>query len=236
MTETTYNLLSVKIGYILFFSRGVLLSSLFYSAIMHKNKRLKPLFYYSLFALIIALFEIIVIYLANNQYPIIISILQKLDISNTFFISPLYYINEIYFISLYFSILLVNNKIYYWGIFLTISEIVNTFFFEGYKDAQLFGLSAFSINGLVLSLLYIQSVLKNEIKTNTLKNSYFIIAVSIAIPYLAFILYYILTHFLFINNTILFYKISIFRMIIESLCLLLMAYGITLAKKYIPTK
>lgn len=226
------------LGIILLISRlVVLICSISLFKYIKKNGRLSYLITYASIAFLIAAFELSFVWIADNFTSFILPYLIKFNISNTFFTSPLYYLNEILFLGLSYSYALGDNykkPIQISVMLLFIAEVVNTIFVEGYKEAQTFGSLGNSIFQIILSFLYIKNFYST--KFGSTKDSLLIISWAIFISSTLSIFVYFLTNYLFKNDTILYYKISIFRMIIESLCLLLMAYGITLAKKNIPTK
>ncbi|MEA5458135.1 hypothetical protein VB796_03765 [Arcicella sp. LKC2W] len=233
MTEREYGYLVINVGVFLLFSRGILLLIFLIKqpSIYLRNSNYKPLFWYALIAFSIAFLENIIIYLANQRTEFILLVLEKLEISNTFFTSPFFYINELIFISVYFSKILKINKIFFFGVFLACIELLNTFFFEGYKDAQTYGSLIVSFWNIFLSGLYFSKESKEVFKRNIFKSPVFYFSSGLFISNSLSIFIYFITKALFKDNTILFYKISIFRMIIEALCFLAMGYGIGLIKK-----
>lgn len=191
------------------------------------------LFFYAIVNFSIALFEMIFIYVAKNHTAQILPLLQKFEIDDTFFISPFYYLSEILFYGLAFSYA-IGGK---WQkilipvtILLFVLEICNTIWGEGYKDAQTIGSFIFSSFNIFLTLIFVRNFYVNRIKANGLKDSLFVIAWSILIPSCLSILIYLLSKNLFQTDTLLYYEISLFRMLTESICLLLFAYGVSLIK------
>lgn len=232
MTEREYGYLVINVGVFLLFSRGILLLIfLIKPSIYLQNSTYKPLFWYSLIAFLIAFLENIIIYLANQRTEFILLLLKKLDISNTFFTSPFFYINELIFISVYFSKILRINKFLFWGVFLACIELLNTILYEGYKDAQTYGSLIVSFWNIFLSGLYFSKESKEVFKRNIFKSPALYFSIGLFISNSLSIFIYFITKALFKDNTILFYKISIFRMIVEALCFLAMGYGIGLIQK-----
>jgi hypothetical protein len=232
MTETEYGYLVINVGVFLLFSRGVLLLTfLLKPNIYLLSSNYKPLFWYALIAFLIASLENIIIYLANRRTEFILLMLEKSEISNTFFTSPLYIINELIFISVYFSKILKINRIFFFGVFLSLLELLNTVFLEGYKDAQTFGSLVVSFWNIFLSGLYFSKESKEVFKRNVFGSPSFYFSAGLFISNSLSIFIYFITKALFKDDTILFYKISIFRMIVEALCFLTMGYGIGLIKK-----
>lgn len=227
MTENELSLLVVNIGYCLLLARTILLFSFLVKPFTYlKNRYTKPLFWYALIATLIAFLELLVIYLANLKPSPIIPLLQKLGIENTFFTSPLYYINEIIFITAYFSRLLNKEIIFKIGLIISGFEILNTLFFEGYNDGQPYGSIIYIIFEIILGYWFIRNCYLNNRKKNLLKDTYFIISLSIIIPYSITIFFYFISKYLFQDDTILYFKLSIIRMMIEIIGLLGIAYSV----------
>ena len=217
------------LGIILLLSRLlVLICGIIFFKYLKRNRKFNFLLSYTTISILIALFELSFVWIADNFTNLIMPFLIKFSISNTFFLSPLYYLNEILFIGLSYSYALDKGYKKFIQIsvsFLFIAEILNSVFWEGYQDAQTFGSLGNSIFQIILSFLYIKNFYST--KFGSTKDSFLIISWAIFISSTFSIFVYFLTNYLFTNDTILYYQISIFRMIVESLCLLLMAYGVS---------
>jgi hypothetical protein len=163
----------------------------------------------------------------------ILPLLKKFEIDDTFFISPFYYLSEILFFGLAYSFALggrLKKPVIFITLMIFVLEIANTIWGEGYKDAQPLGSFTFSAYNIILALLYIRSFYINKIRSNGLKDSFFVISWAILIPSSLSILFYLLTKSLFEADTLLYYNVSIFRMAAESICFLVFAYGVTLIR------
>jgi hypothetical protein len=226
MSERELYFLNIYGGYLLFASRLVLLIVLFWKYLLVKNKNIIYLLLFSVIGTAVALFEIVFIYLANNQNPLVLKLLTTFKTDSTYFTSPIIYVNEIFFYSALFSNLFANKKIFYWGIFLVVLEIINSIFFEDIRQPQQFGIMALTLNSLILSLFYIRHLFINKLEKKLNRNPYLIISLSIAIPLLFSILYYFLTKKMFEQDTKIYYQLSLFRYAIESLGYLGMAFGV----------
>lgn len=234
MNEIEYNYFVIKIGYFLLLARfAILISFLFKYRWVIKSNTHRYLLFYGVFALSIALIEQAFIYIANNYTDAILPFLNKYEIDDTFFTSPLYFLNEIIFLGIALSNgiggKLKKYLIQIVFIFSTL-EILNTIFYEGYKDSQTLGSFSTSLFLIVLALLYISLVSNKNHKSNS-KDSFFIIACAILALNIFSILIFLFTKGLFETNTRLYYQISVFRMAIEIICLLVFAYGGSLVKK-----
>jgi hypothetical protein len=199
-----------------------------------KYKEHSFLFFGALIGFLIGLFEMIFVYLVKTHTVFFLPYLQRYEIDDTFFISPLYYLNEIIFYGLAFSYAIGGRlqKIIQWiVVLLALAESINTFGVEGYKDAQSVGSLAISAFSIFLSVLYIQNFYTKKIRTIGFRDSFFVISWGILIPAILSLLVYVFTKSLFDTDTFLYYKISIFRMLIESFCLLLVAYGVYLIRR-----
>lgn len=156
-------------------------------------------------------------------------LLTRFKIGNTFFISPFYYVNELFFYGFAFSYALggeYRKPIQIISLTLFVFEICNTVWGEGFRDAQTLGSMIVSFVNISFALLYFQNFYTKKINSNSRKDSFAIISWGILIPAVLSIFIYAFTKNLFETNEILYYQISIFRMIVESLSFLIIAYGI----------
>lgn len=234
MSEIDFNYLVIKIGYILLFARfSILISLIIKYRWVIKSRTHRYLFFYGIIAFLIAVTEHAFIFLANNYTDVILPFLTKYEIDDTFFISPFYFLNEIVFLGLAFSNAIgekLKKYVLQLVFILAILEILNTLFFERYKDAQTIGSICTSLFLIVMSLIYV-SIFSRKSPKSTLKDSFFIISISILVLNLISIIIFVFTKGLFENNTKLYYQISILRMFIDIICMFTLAYGIYLIKK-----
>lgn len=234
MTESNFAHLIIKLGYILLAARGAILIAFL---VRHFGKLhvslLKPLFYWTLFAFFIALFEVSFIGLVNSFPDFFVPYLNKFEIDDTFFTSPFYFLNEILFLGLFFSRICgikARKAILLFTISLFILEIFNSLFWEGYKDAQKIGSFCDSVFIIILSVIFFQRHFISKIK-NPLSNDALNLIVWGFFSISTFsILILFFSDQLFNDFPTLFYQISIGRMIIEILGLLLIAYGVSIFK------
>ncbi len=231
MSEIELYFFYVKIGYWSLFCRIVLMVVLSYKFIKTKQKPLFYLLIYAAVAVSIALFELAVVELSTRENALILKLLTRWKIDSTFFTSPFIYINSIYFHCLFYSYLFKKRRIFYLGLFLVFVEIVNTIFFEDFRQPQQFGMMLYSITNLLLAGSYIRYLYLHKVNHNLVQKPYFIISMANAIPMIFSVLLYFLTRHLFEEETITFYKLSIFRLIVDSFCYLLMAYGASKVRK-----
>jgi hypothetical protein len=236
MSEKEYTLLLINIGYVILFARFiiVLVCLLNYKWVLKYKAHLFILLY-AVFALLISLSELLFIYMATYHVKPLMPYLIKYEIDDTFFISPFYYLNEILFYGLAYSYAIngkgkQNTTLLGFTILLFITEIINSIWGEGYKDSQPIGSFIFSAFNIVISFMYLKNIFITDIRMNYMRDSFSIISIGILIPSLLSILIYVLTKDLFNSNPILYYKISIFRMTLEILCFLIVAYGISLVR------
>ncbi|MDZ7897414.1 MAG: hypothetical protein U5N85_05220 [Arcicella sp.] len=229
-----YNTLVIQVGYFLILTRLIIILSFFPNLRWaFKNKAYRFLFMYALIALSIALFELIFIYVCNHYTSSIMPLLTRFKIGDTFFISPLYYLNSLFFYGFTFSYALGSNyrkPIQIISLALFAFEICNTIWGEGFRDAQTAGSLIVSFVEIGFSLLYLQNFYTEQLNKNVTKDSFAVISWGILIPAILSIFIYAFTKKLFETNEILYYQISIFRMIIESLCFLIIAYGVCTLK------
>ncbi len=228
--------LAIISGYLLLVARGVLLFILI-KRLSHLNKpsSFSVLFWYALIALLIAIFEVSFVGIATHFQAQIVPILQKLEIDDTFFISPFYYVNELLFLGLFYSRVLKGKTgeiVRYAAFVLAGLEILNTVFGEGYKDAQKIGSLLLSLNGIVLPLLFFRQYYTQKNNTSFTQKAYSWISWGILIPYIFSLLVYFLSDTLHTNFRILFYQLSIVRMSIDIIGILMMSYGVSLVRAH----
>ncbi|RDB04262.1 hypothetical protein [Runella aurantiaca] len=193
------------------------------------------LFWYALIGFFISVFENSFIKLVNLFKAQVIPILQKLEIDDTFFISPFYYVNELLFLGLFYSRVLKDKTgeiVRYAAFVLAGLEILNTVFGEGYKDAQKMGSLLLSLNGIVLPLLFFRQYYTQKNNTSFTQKAYSWISWGILTPYIFSLLIYFLSDSLVTNYPILFYQLSIVRMSIDIIGILMMSYGVSLVRAH----
>ncbi|TKT92771.1 hypothetical protein [Dyadobacter frigoris] len=234
MTESDFGHTIIKFGYILLAARGVILFAFLVRCSGKPVSRLlKPLFYWSIFAFVIALIEVSFISLVNSFPDFFVPYLDRFDIHDTFFTSPFYYLNEILFLGIFFSQIYgerAGKIILITSISLFALEILNSLFWEGYKDAQKIGSFSDSVFIIILSLLFFQRHFISKIK-NPLSNDALNLVVWGFFSISTFsILILFFSDRLFDDFPTLFYQISIGRMIIETMGLMLIAYGVSIFK------
>lgn len=236
MTNNQIYQFSLYLSYLLLLARIILVLAFIYYFKWIKNANAhKYLFYYAIVAFLIAAFELSFVFLVNRFQGIFLPVLKKFEIGDTFFISPMYYLNEFLFVGLAFAFAMnsqLKKILISASLVCFFAEIINTIWFEGYKNSQTFGSLGLSLFNIFISLLYINNFFKTKNQKNSLKDSFFIISISILIPYTFSLLLYATTKSLFEENYILFQKLQFFRISLESICLFLMAYGVSLVKKY----
>lgn len=191
------------------------------------------LFWYALISFLINIFEVSFIKIVTIFKNQLIPILQKLEIDDTFFISPFYYVNELLFLGLFYSRVLKDKTgeiVRYVAFALAGLEILNTVFGEGYKDAQKIGSLLLSLNGIVLPLLFFRQYYTQKNDTSFTQKAYTWISWGVLVPYIFSLLIYFLSDSLVTNYPILFYQLSIVRMSIDIIGILMMAYGVSLVR------
>ena len=236
MTEEEIYTLTVRFGYGLVIVRGILLLTLIIKLpYLTKPSPFTILFWYALIAFLINFFEASFIKIVHLFKTQIVPILQKLEIDDTFFISPFYYVNELLFLGLFYSRVLKDKTgeiVRYAAFVLAGLEILNTVFGEGYKDAQKIGSLLLSLNGIVLPLLFFRKYYPQQKNTSFIQKAYSWISWGILIPYIFSLLVYFLSDTLHTNFRILFYQLSIVRMSIDIIGILMMSYGISLVRAH----
>lgn len=234
MTEAEITAIIMYLAYVLIVTRGIFLlifvKQLFNFA---KTSSLMMLFWYALISFLINIFEVSFIKIVTIFKNQLIPILQKLEIDDTFFISPFYYVNELLFLGLFYSRVLKDKTgeiVRYVAFALAGLEILNTVFGEGYKDAQKIGSLLLSLNGIVLPLLFFRQYYTQKNDTSFTQKAYTWISWGVLVPYIFSLLIYFLSDSLVTNYPILFYQLSIVRMSIDIIGILMMAYGVSLVR------
>lgn len=234
MTESEFGQLVIKIGYALLAARGAIAGVflLRYGGVPDYAV-LRPLFWYALFALVIAIFESSFIGLVNTFPDFFVPYLTRFEIDDTFFISPLYYLNELWFLGLFFSRIVkgqTGKLIRIVSVCLFFLEILNTLFGEGYKDAQKIGSFCLALYLIVVSILFFKQHFINKIGNSLSTDALNLIVWGFFCINTFSILILFFSDRLYNDLPSLFYQISMGRMAIEIFGLLLIAYGVRLFK------
>lgn len=234
MTESEFGQWVIKIGYLLLAARGAIVCVflLRYGGVP-QSRILKPLFWYAVIALAIAAFESSFIGLVNTFPDFFVPYLTLFEIDDTFFISPLYYLNEFWFLGLFFSRIVQGREgrvIGIAAIVLFVLEIINTIFFEGYKDAQKIGSFCLALYLIVVSILFFKQHFINKIGNSLSTDALNLIVWGFFCINTFSILILFFSDRLYNDLPSLFYQISMGRMAIEIFGLLLIAYGVRLFK------
>jgi hypothetical protein len=234
MTESEFGQWVIKIGYLLLAARGAIVGVFLWRyAGVPDNRILKPLFWYAVIAFAIAVFESSFIGIVNTFPDFFVPYLTKFEIDDTFFISPLYYLNEFWFLGLFFSRIVHGREGRFIGIAAVcffILEIVNTVFFEGYKDAQKIGSFCLALYLIVVSVLFFKQHFINKVGNSLSTDALNLIVWGFFCINTFSILILFFSDRLYNDLPSLFYQISMGRMAIEIFGLLLIAYGIRLFK------
>ncbi len=232
--ETQLAFLVIKIGFIVLFARGIIVATFLWQIIgIPKNVVIRPLFWWAMIGFIIATFEVSFIELVNTFPSYFVPFLNHFNIGDTYFISPLYYLNEILFLGLFFANLLEGNGkswITRITLLLFILELCNTIFWEGFHDPQKFGTFIMALYIIVLSLIFFKNNILKGVNRPLVNDAYNIIVWGLFGINSLSILIYFFSDSLFSDFPLIFYQLSIFRMLFESLCLLVVAVGVSKVK------
>lgn len=232
--ETQLAFLVIKIGFIVLLARGIIAATFLWQKIgIPKNIVIRPLFWWAIFGFIIATFEVSFIALVNTFPSYFVPYLTRFNIGDTYFISPLYYLNEILCLGLFFANLLEGHgksRIRRITILLFILEISNTIFWEGFHNPQKFGTFFMALYIIILSLIFFRYNLLKGVNRPLVNDAYNIIVWGLFGINSLSILIYFFSESLFSDFPTLFYQISIFRMLFESVCLLVVAIGVSKVK------
>lgn len=230
MTEVEFNSLIVKVGYLETALRGWLVACFFIAGPrVRKSPVITPLFWWAAGIFLISVLELAFITAVNTYPDFFVPYLDRFNIHNTFFTSPLFYLTGILGLGIFFSRAIGGSTgkfVFVVSFTLAVAEILNSLFGEGFREAQKIGSAGMALFKIILCVLFFR---KNFIKgvDKSLKDDALNLIVwgVFSISSLT-ILVLIFSNSLYSGFTILFYQISLGRMIIEMLGILLIGYGV----------
>ena len=114
---------------------------------------------------------------------------------------------------------------------LTLLGISNIIWGEGYKDAQTIGSLSASVFLAIIAIAYIRVLYTIRINSTSSRDSFLYISWGILLSALLSLMVYLFTRPMLDTDTLLYYGVSIFRMFLDALCFLLIAYGINLVRR-----
>lgn len=234
MTESEFGQWVIRVGYVLLAARGAIVAVFLWRYRgAPVNPILRPLFWYAVIALCIAIFESSFIDLVNAFPEFFVPYLTQFEIDDTFFISPFYFLNELWFLGLFFSRIIYGQTgkiVAQVAMLLFFLEILNTAAGEGYKDAQKIGSLSLSLFLIVVSVLFFNQHFINKVADSLSTDALNLIVWGFFCINSLTILILFFSDRLYNDLPSLFYQISMGRMAIEIFGLLLIAYGVKLFK------
>ncbi len=177
--------LLIIFGEILLFFIAIPLGIAIYKWMYFRKPPYRWLFYYLLIYFLLTLFLNIFIDLATKYYAIVGPYLQKMDIYNTFFLEPFFYINQILFLGLFCSSVFQKSKIgksiRIIACLLCLFIIINSFFGEGYQNYQSISDLLTSIFLIVIAIILLKKMYVSNTQKSILRSPYFWVALGIII-------------------------------------------------------
>ncbi|HMN91172.1 MAG TPA: hypothetical protein PKD70_11920 [Saprospiraceae bacterium] len=155
-------------------------------------------------------------------------ILQKLGITNTFFLLILYHLKNFIFLGWFFSLLLTHPAAkWVRGIVITLSiaAVVNYIFIEGYQEAGRFNPTADAIFTFILPLYYLWRLYRAVIDVALVKNAYFWISLGLLIPNVIALYFYFTSPDLHNEDYCLFLWVNMIKNFFEIIGSTLLAIG-----------
>ncbi len=230
MTEVELNSLIVKVGYLETILRGLLVACFFIAGTrVRKSPVMKPLFWWAAGIFLISVLELAFI-TAVNAYPdFFVPYLDRFNIHDTFFTSPLFYLTGILGLGIFFSRAIggdTGKLVFIASLMLAIAEILNSLFGEGFREAQRIGSAGMALFTVILCVLFFRKSFIKGVDKSLKDDALTLIVWGIFSISSLTILVLLFSNSLYSDFTILFYQISLGRMIIEMLGILLISYGV----------
>lgn len=202
---------------------------IFYRFRYFKNIPLRWLFLYNLIYAMLNLFSAWFIDFATVHYDVLGPYLQKLNIYNTFFLEPFFYLSDIIFLSLFIrdSIediqIKKNLNVIRW--ILIIFILLNTIFGEGYTEYQTIGSSVKNVFLLYVSILLLRRILYSSFQQKSYKIPYFWICLSILVSVLGAGLIDFVSNRMYNDTEIIYYNAHVVVDLFYDISYIFMAIG-----------
>jgi hypothetical protein len=194
-----------------------------------KDFPLRWLFLYNLIYAMLNLFSAWFIDFATIHYDVLGPYLQKLNIYNTFFLEPFFYLSDIIFLSLFVrdsiqdSQIKKNMNIIRWTLIAFI--LLNTIFGEGYTEYQTIGSSVKNVFLLYISILLLRRIFYTSFQQKSYKIPYFWICLSILISVLGAGLIDFISNRMYNDTEIIYYKAHVVVDLFYDVSYIFMAIG-----------
>jgi hypothetical protein len=205
-----------------------------------KTFPLKWLFIYCLLFGVFNVFSLWFIAFATKHYDVLEPYLKKLNIYNTFFLEPIFYLTDICCLGYFVMGVIQNEKIkrniFYAMVALSLITVFNTFFGEGYANYQTIGSTLKNIYLILLAIILLRRVYFQKIQTKLTKNPYFWFSVSLLTSTLIAGLIDFLSNKLFIEASAIYYQAHIVVDVFYILGLTALTYCIWLLPTNIKVK
>ncbi len=190
------------------------------------NKSLTVFAAYCVLTIILNYIESSFLWFTDNYEDYILPILEKWDITNTFFLSIFYYLKNILLIGLFYNLIYPKkNLIHFISGCLALLLLVNYFFYEGYKEMGLINPILDSSFLIFLPLFFLWKTQINSLRVSLIKNPYFWISIGLILPNLLSLFIYVVGDFVYENDFILYIKFYVVRNIFEIIAQILFSIG-----------
>jgi hypothetical protein len=205
-----------------------------------KTFPLKWLFIYFLMCAFLNVFSLWFIDFATKHYDVIGPYLKKLNIYNTFFLQPIFYLTDIICLGNFVIATIQNEKIkrniYYTMVTLVLFTVINTFLGEGYANYPTVGSALNNIYIVFLAMILLRRIYFQRTQTQLNRNPYFWFSISLLISTLIAGLIDFLSGRLFNEASVIYYQAHIIVDIFYILGLVVFTYCIWLLPTSIKIK
>jgi hypothetical protein len=166
--------------------------SLFYKK--YWNRALLAIFWYYLATLLLNLLEKLIMWACRQNLDVCIPILDYWEITNSHWLSILYFTKDYIFLGWFFSLIFPDKrlrKIIKWTtIFIALASVINYCFIEGYKGFGVFNPAINMIYVFSLPTIYLWYSQRESLRIPLKKNPYFWISIGLLIPSLMVLFIY----------------------------------------------
>ena len=179
------------------------------------NKELKLFWAFRILMPLINFLIWLFIWLVDRYYDFFLPFLTRFNIQNTYFLSILSYLTQIYFIGLFYSMLFHSSMIKRITMIYFFCAILIYFFIDGYQEYGSVNALLIKIFIIVLSFLYFNKAFITGLNRNFLKNPYVLISLGLLLPNVFQVLFSLFVNDLNKTNFILSIKLKILTNFID---------------------
>ncbi len=194
----------------------------------HLNRPLKIFWIYRIIYFVINILEQAFYHFAVKYYEYIKAYLIYWGVSDTSFLSILYYINTFICLSWFYYLLLprpLSIWIFRIGMTLIVASVINYMFLEGYQAFGFYNPTASAIFAFSVAGLYLWHAYKNDLALPITKNPYFWLSIGLMLPYVISFFLYLVQNVMLEDNYTLFVTLSILKNCFVIIGQLFIAFG-----------